>query len=165
VKAYFEDCRVGDKAVTPGRTITEADLVIFAAHTGDWLPVHTDAEYAQQTRLGARIAHGLLVLSIGSALLLRLGDFAFLPQSTVALYEVERVRFHAPTKLGDTLHLEAEVSRMTELDAKRGLLVIRGLIKNHGDQTVASFVMKALVGRRPTAKGASSADRTGACDS
>jgi 3-hydroxybutyryl-CoA dehydratase len=148
-KDFFEDCRVGDKALSPGRTITETDIVLFAAFTGDWLPIHTDAEYAKQTPFGERIAHGLLVLTVGSALLLRLGQYAFLPKATIALYEVDRVRFVAPAKIGDTIHTQSEVVRMTELDRTRGLIAVKGEIKNQRDEVLATFTLKGLVGRRP----------------
>jgi 3-hydroxybutyryl-CoA dehydratase len=148
-KSYFEDCMIGDKVTTPGRTITEADLVLFAAYTGDWLPPHTDAEYASSTPFGERIAHGLLVMAVGSALLLRLGESAFLPKSSIAVYAVEKVRFRAPTKIGDTLHLRSEVTGMTVLDNTRGLLSIQNLIKNQRGETVVSFTAKMVVGRRP----------------
>jgi 3-hydroxybutyryl-CoA dehydratase len=152
-KAYFEDCHVGDTLVTPGRTITEADLVFFAAYTGDWLAPHTDVETAHRSPFGERIAHGMLVLAVGSALLLRLGDFAFLPRSSIAVAEVDKVCFRAPTKIGDTLHFEAEVIRMTELGKTRGLIVIKGVIKNQRGEEVVSFTGKALAGRRPIGDG------------
>ena len=63
--------RVGEKFVSPGRTITEADIVMFAALTGDWAELHTNAEYVKKTIFGQRIAHGLLTLSIASGLALR----------------------------------------------------------------------------------------------
>jgi 3-hydroxybutyryl-CoA dehydratase len=148
-KEYFEDCRVGEKLVSPGRTITETDIVFFAAFTGDWLPIHTDAEYAKQSMFGERIAHGLLVLTVGSALLLRGGEFVLLPKATIALYEIGRVRFVAPTKIGDTLHTECEIVRMTEVDKTKGLIAIRGEIKNQQDETVTTFTLKGIVGRRP----------------
>jgi 3-hydroxybutyryl-CoA dehydratase len=148
-KEYFEDCRVGEKGVSPGRTITETDVVFFAAFTGDWLPIHTDAEYAKKSVFGERIAHGMLVLTVGSALLLRQGDHTLLPKATIALYALEKVRFVAPTKIGDTLHTESEVIRMTEMDQTKGLIVIRGDIKNQREETVATFTLKGVVGRRP----------------
>ena len=148
-KDYFEDCRVGERILSPGRTITEPDIVLFAAFTGDWLSLHTDAEYATKSPFGERIAHGLLVFTVGATLLLRLGDFAVLPRSTIAVLEFERVRFVAPTKIGDTLHTEAEVVRMTELDETRGLVAIRAEISNQRQETVATFTLKGLVGRRP----------------
>jgi acyl dehydratase len=148
-KAYFEDCQLGEKVVTTGRTVTETDLVLFAAHSGDWLPPHTDAEFAQRTVFGERIAHGMLVLAIGSALLLRLGESALLPRSSLAVYEIEKVRFRVPTKVGDTLHLESEVRSMKALDKTRGMLTIHNMIKNHRRDIVVSFTAKVLAGRRP----------------
>ena len=148
-KEFFEDCRVGEKTLSPGRTITETDIVLFAAFTGDWLPIHTDAEYAKQTAFGERVAHGMLVLTIGTALLLRLGDAGILPRATVAIYEVERVRFVAPAKIGDTIHTEAETVSTTELDAARGLVAFRGEIRNQRTELLATFTLKSLVGRRP----------------
>jgi 3-hydroxybutyryl-CoA dehydratase len=150
-REYFEDCAVGEKSLSPGRTITETDIVFFAAFTGDWLSIHTDAEYAKKSVFGERIAHGMLVLTVGSALLLRQGDHALLPEATIALYGIERVRFIAPTKIGDTLRTESEIIRMTELDRMRGLVVIRGEIKNQREEVVATFRLKGVVGRRPTA--------------
>ena len=62
---YLDDYKVGDRMVSPARTITESDIVNFAALTGDWHPLHTDVEYAARTPFKGRIAHGMLVLSIG----------------------------------------------------------------------------------------------------
>ena len=74
----------GDRRETPARTMTEADIHAFAALTGDWHPLHTDAEFAAESPFGERIAHGLLILSVGSALAFRLGQYEVLPQSFIA---------------------------------------------------------------------------------
>jgi acyl dehydratase len=144
----FEDFRVGDKALSPGRTITETDVVLFAGLTGDWMPMHTDAEYARHTQFGERIAHGLLVLTAGIALLLRPGPSPLLTEAAAALQEVEKVRFVAPAKLGDTIHTEGEIVRTTEVDDARGLLAIRGQVKNQRSELLATFTLSALLGRR-----------------
>ena len=70
---YFEDYEIGDSVTTQGRTITEADIVNFAALSGDWNPIHVDAEYAKGGMFGERIAHGLLGLSVATGLAARLG--------------------------------------------------------------------------------------------
>jgi acyl dehydratase len=147
-KEFFEDCHVGDKALSPGRTLTETDIVLFAAFTGDWLPMHTDAEYAKKTPFGERIAHGFLVLAVGSSLLLRLGELSPIPKAFIALYQIEKVRFLAPAKIGDTIHTECEVVKMTELDQTRGLISIRGAIRNQRDELLVTFTLRALAGRR-----------------
>ena len=83
--AYFEDFRVGDRVVSPARTITETDIVLFAALTGDWQAIHTDAIYAKHTMFGERIAHGLLTLAISGGLMFQAGDRG-VPRSTIVLY-------------------------------------------------------------------------------
>ena len=100
---FFEDFSVGEKIKTRGRTITEADIVNFAAFSGDWYPLHVDAEFAKKSLFGERIAHGMLVLSATSGLM-PLTDMAI-----QAFYGMDQVRFTAPTKIGDTLHVEMEV--------------------------------------------------------
>ncbi|MFQ3657672.1 MAG: MaoC/PaaZ C-terminal domain-containing protein, partial [Anaerolineae bacterium] len=57
---YFEEFVEGQKMVTRGRTVTDSDLVQFAGLTGDFNPMHTDAEYMKTSMFGQRIAHGLL---------------------------------------------------------------------------------------------------------
>lgn len=143
-KLHYEDCRVGDEAVTPGRTITETDVVQFAGLTGDWTRIHTDEEYARATPYGGRVAHGMLVLSVGSALLLRAG---LLPEETLALYGVEKVRFLNPTRLGDTIHTVGEVTALRELDAGRGLVTVAGRVLNQRGETLSTFAMRAVVAR------------------
>lgn len=63
----LDDLRAGDVYVTAGRTVTESDIVSFASLSGDYNRLHVDAEFASGTPHGARIAHGLLVLSISSS--------------------------------------------------------------------------------------------------
>lgn len=145
LKTHYEDCRVGDRCATPGRTITEADVVQFAGMTGDWTRIHTDEEYARTTPYGGRVAHGMLVLSVGSALLLRGG---ILPAETLALYGIEKVRFLSPTRLGDTIHTEGEVTAMRELGAGRGLMTVAGKVLGQGGEVLSTFTMRAVVGRR-----------------
>ena len=65
---YFDDFKMGEKIVTKGRTITEADIVLFAAFSGDWHQLHTNVEFAKNGPFGERIAHGFLVLSVASGL-------------------------------------------------------------------------------------------------
>jgi 3-hydroxybutyryl-CoA dehydratase len=149
----FEDFRVGDRIVSPGRTITETDIVFFAALTGDWHAAHTDAEWAKHTVFGERIAHGLLILAIGGGLMFRAGDCA-VPRSTIALYAVEKVRFVAPTKIGDTIHVEAEVAQVGAIDAQRGLVTFRHRVVNQRGEEVLVYTSKLLVSRRPPAMGA-----------
>lgn len=147
---YFEDFQVGDHLVSPARTITETDIVFFAALTGDWHAAHTDAESARHTVFGERIAHGLLILAIGAGLMFRTGERA-VPRSTIALYAVEKARFVVPTKIGDTIHVEAQVAQVGPINAQRGLVTFRHRIVNQRGEDVLTYSTKLLVSRRPPA--------------
>lgn len=132
---YFEDFQVGDVYISRGRTITEADIVNFAAFSGDWYPLHVDKEYAAKSPFGQRIAHGMLVLSAASGLM-PLTDYAI-----VAFYGMDRVRFVGPTMIGDTIHVEAEVTEAKEKGELGGVVTFQQKIVDHqgGEKAVASF--------------------------
>ena len=65
---YFEDYVAGEERKTIGRTITEADIVVHAGHTGDFFPHHMDAEFCKDQSFGQRIAHGTMTFAIGVGL-------------------------------------------------------------------------------------------------
>ena len=101
----FDALEGGERFVTQGRTITESDLVSFAALTGDFHPQHVDASWAASSRFGERIAHGMLVLSYAIGLL------PIDPERVVALRRVSDVVFKHPVYIGDTIHVEGELAR------------------------------------------------------
>jgi 3-hydroxybutyryl-CoA dehydratase len=148
-KSWYEDYEKGEKFVAPGRTITESDLVMFAAFTGDWHPIHTNVEYAAKTPFGERIAHGMLVLVVGSALFSRLGPHVLTPKSFIAFYGMDSVRFVGAVKIGDTIHLEAEVVDLKEKDESRGVVTTQNIIRNQKGEECCVFVAKVLCGRKP----------------
>jgi 3-hydroxybutyryl-CoA dehydratase len=148
-KTYLEDYTVGEKMVTPGRTITETDIVMFSAFTGDWHPIHTNIEYAKKTPFGERIAHGMLVLTIGSSLFYRLGQYVFTPKSFIAFYGMESVRFVNPVKIGDTINLESEITEITNKDDKRGTYTAKNIVKNQRGEECCVYVTRVLCGRKP----------------
>jgi len=140
---YFEDFQVGETVVTRARTVTETDIVSFAALTGDWYPLHTDVEYAKKGPFGERIAHGLLVLSIANGLL-PLYDMAI-----IAFYGMDKVRFTAPTKIGDTIHVELEVVGKDDKGEMGGVITLKESVKNQKGEAVALSTLKAFIGRPP----------------
>jgi len=117
---YFEEFSVGDVITTPARTITEADVVNFAALSGDWNQLHTDVEYARRTPFGVRIAHGLLGLTVASGLGSRLG---FIEGTAEAFLKLEW-KFRRPIYIGDTIHLRGEVARIRAVRSMRGGVVV-----------------------------------------
>jgi acyl dehydratase len=116
---YFEEFAVGDSVTSAGRTITETDIVAFAALSGDWNAIHVDAEYAAKGMFGERIAHGLLGLSIASGLAVRLG---FIEETVIAFMGVDW-KFRAPIKIGDTIHMRALVTELKAMPRLGGGIV------------------------------------------
>ncbi len=117
---FFEEFNVGDTVTSQGRTITEADIVAFAALSGDWNPIHTDAEHAKQGMFGERIAHGLLGLSVATGLAMQLG---FITETAMAFRALEW-KFRGVIKIGDTIHMRAEVTEKKAVPRLGGGLVI-----------------------------------------
>jgi acyl dehydratase len=150
-KEYFEDCRVGERFVTPGRTITESDVVSFAALSGDWNSIHSDAEFAKTQPHGERIAHGMLSLVVGANLIFRLGQHAVYPKSLIAIASLDNVRFVQPVKIGDTLHLEAEIMETEKLRNGTGTIEFRYRIKNQANELVIAARVKIVAKCRPEA--------------
>ncbi len=143
---YFEEMDESLEMVSPGRTVTEADVVLFAGLSGDYNQLHTDAEFAQGTRFGQRIAHGLLGLSIASGLASRLG---FIESTAIAFMGLEW-KFKAPILIGDTIALTARVLRKREMRRLGGGIVVFGIaVKNQRGEIAQEGEWTILVKGRP----------------
>ena len=112
--AYIDELSVGQTAMF-SKTVTEADIVLFAGISGDTNPLHLDAQYASQTLFRGRIAHGLLAASLVSAVL---GTKLPGPGS---IYLGQTLNFKAPVRIGDTV-----VARVTvkEIDADKNRVLL-----------------------------------------
>lgn len=143
---FFEDLKVGDEWVTPGRTVTEADVVNFAGVSGDFNPIHTDAVLAADTPFGQRIAHGLLVFSIISGLRQRGGRF---DGTLIAFLEIRSWRFVKPVFIGDTVRGRSLVleTRATSR-ADRGIVIQRVEVLNQKDEAVQQGDLVTMIRRR-----------------
>jgi acyl dehydratase len=139
---YFEDFKEGEVFVSRGRTITEADIVNFAAFSGDWYPLHVDKEYAAKSPFGERIAHGMLVLSAASGLM------PLTEMAIVAFYGMDRVRFVGPTKIGDTIHVEAEIAEKRDKGELGGVVTFQQKIKNQRDEDLAVATFKVFIAHK-----------------
>ena len=139
---YYDDFQLRDRIISRSRTVTETDIVNFAAFSGDWHPLHVDEEYARKAFFGERIAHGFLVLSVASGLM-GLAEMAIL-----AFYGMDKVRFLAPTKIGDTLRVEIDVEEKSDRDEKEGIVTFKTTVKNQKDEAVAVMGMKLLMARK-----------------
>lgn len=140
----FDELSVGDTLVSRGRTVTEADIVSYASLSGDWTPLHTDAEAAAAGPFGARIAHGGLTLSISTGL-----EFSLLGEAAnvLAFYGMDRVRFVKPVFIGDTIHLRGEVAALDPKDDSRGVVTVRQELVNQRGEVVVSLEKRTLYRR------------------
>jgi acyl dehydratase len=150
----FDALNEGERFVTRGRTIGEADITSFATITGDTHPQHTDAEWAAGSRFGERIAHGLLVLSYAAGLV----DFD--PERVLALRRVGDAVFKQPVKIGDTVHVEGEIAGTRALDDEHGLVELRWKVLNQHDRLVLRTTVEVVWRRETTSL--SDEPRTGA---
>ena len=143
---YFEDYVVGAQRVTSGRTITEADVVIHAGHTGDYFPHHVDAEFARHTQFGQRIAHGTMTFAIGIGLTAtQINPVAF-------TYGYDKVRFPKPVFIGDTLHTRITI-KQKEVNPKRkgfGRVIEACEVLNQRDEVALYCEHILLVECRPS---------------
>lgn len=139
---HFEDFSVGEFITTRARTVTEADIVNFAGVSGDFFPLHTDAEYAKKTIFGKRIAHGFLVLTIASGL------FPLYEIAIVAFYGMDKVRFFSPTFIGDTIHCVLKVIEKEDKGEKGGVVTFQQEVMNQNGNAVCSVLMKVMVAKK-----------------
>ena len=143
---YFEDYKIGDEFISPSRTISEADVMLFAGLTGDYNPLHTDEEFAKTTMFKTRIAHGLLGLSIGFGLFTRLG---LLDKTALAYLGISSCEFLAPIKLGDTIMSKAKVIAKRETkDPRRGIVTFGMSIVNQREEEVQRVQHTIMIAKR-----------------
>ena len=99
---YFEELSVGQSAVF-GKTVTEADIVLFAGISGDTNPVHLNEEFASTTMFKGRIAHGMLSAGFISTV------FGTKLPGPGCIYLSQSLKFKAPVKIGDTVVAKVEL--------------------------------------------------------
>ena len=147
----FAEFEIGQRYVTPARTITEADIAAFAGLTGDYNPVHTDEEFAAATDFGGRIAHGPLGIGIAFGLASRLD---LIDGTVVALLGVTW-DFKAPTRAGDTIHAVVDVVETRAVkNPEHGLVALAMTLVNQ-QGIVAQSGSARLLMRRSRLAGAS----------
>jgi len=145
LRRYFDEIQLGEEYESPGRTVTETDIVIFAGLSGDYNVLHTDAEFMKRSIFGERIAHGLLGLAIQAGLFTR----ATQAYATLAFVGL-RWKFKGPIKIGDTIRLKAKVLAKTEAGKPdRGLVTVQRTVLNQRDEVVQEGETDLIVERKP----------------
>ncbi len=143
---YFDDLTVGMYFTTAGRTVTEADLVAFSGITGDFNPLHSDAEFAKGTIFGQRVGHGTLTLSLAVGLRQRTTLFE---GTMMAFLEIRRWKFLRPVFIGDTIRTLTEITELHPSEKPdRGVMVQAVKVLNQRDEVVAEGEFVNLVRRR-----------------
>jgi len=125
VKKNFADIRIGDKA-TFGKSVTEADVFAFAGITGDFNPIHVNAEFARSSMFGRRVAHGMLTASLVDQTLTNLGGLG-------TIHMTQTVKFLAPVFVGDTVTVVSEVTGKNE---EKNRMTVKSVITNQEGRTV-----------------------------
>lgn len=127
---WSENVFVG-REVSVSRTVSESDVYLFAGITGDLNRVHMNAEFMATTRFKQRLVHGAYILGLISAasteLIKESGGFA-------VAYGHDRVRYLAPTFIGDTLKV---VYRPDQIEASNGKVTSTVEVTNQHEQLVA----------------------------
>lgn len=143
---YYEEFFVGQSWKSPRRTITEADIVMFAALTGDHNPVHTDEEFAKKTAFGGRILHGPAGFAIATGLESRLG----IKEGTAIAFLGMTWDLRGPIMIGDTIHVAQSVGSM-RTTKKPGVGIVNFLVSlvNQRGEVVQEGEWKVMMYCKP----------------
>lgn len=136
--ASFDQLVVREPFSTPARTITESDVMGFAARTGDLHPVHTNDVWARQSPFGERIAHGMLVVSYA------IGLMRFPPEHAIALRAVRNLVFKRPVYIDEAICVRGAIGSKCELDDERGLVTLRADVCSPEGPTYCRMRLDAL---------------------
>jgi 3-hydroxybutyryl-CoA dehydratase len=138
---FFDDVEVGQEWESPGRTITEADIVYFAGVSGDFNPIHVDHEFARTTPFRRPVAHGLLVLSVSSGLGLHSPAMR-----TLAFLQIREWKFVGPVYIGDTVRVRSKLlEKEVRARGRRAVLTWQRQIVNQEGKVVQEGITVTLV--------------------
>ena len=143
---YFDDCRVGMRLSSASRTVSEADILAFAADF-DPQPFHTDPEAAKQSVFGGLAASGWHTAAMTMSLLARGG----LPIAGGIVGVNVEIAWPRPTRPGDTLKVESEIVEVTPSRSRpdRGMIIVKSQTLNQAGEPVQTLISKLVVPRRP----------------
>jgi acyl dehydratase len=148
---YYEDVEVGEEFLSQTRTITESDVVAFAALSDDWSELHISEQFARKSAYGRRIAHGLLGLIITEGLKLRAGADEFAGIASLGW----TWDFKGPIFLGDTIHIRCRLrdKRKTK-KIGRGIFYLALQVVNEREEIVQEGEHRLMVETRENTQSA-----------
>ena len=142
----FDELEVGATWRSLARTLTESELALSCMTSGDWHPIHADAEYVKTTPLGARMFQGTygIHVAVGMATHFpRLGD------DIIAALGLSQWRYLKPLFVGDTVHVEVKIlSKRTTSNPERGILEREIRLINHNGDVVHEGILQTMARRR-----------------
>jgi 3-hydroxybutyryl-CoA dehydratase len=144
----FDDLVVGDEWESPGRTVTETDVVLFAGLSGDFNPLHCNHDLSKSGPFGRPVAHGILGLAIATGLI------SHAPRvDTLAFLAILEWRFLLPIVFGDTVRV---ISRIEALEpqarGRRGIVTWHRRILNQNAQVAQEGRSQTLVRGKPQSR-------------
>lgn len=145
----YADLHVGMAFRSPGRTITDADLVAFAGLTGDFSELHTSEVYAKNSQFGRRVAHGMLGLAYAHGLMWpRTGE---LRETAVAFLGINDWKFLEPIFVGDTIFVNYQISELRDSKSRptQAIAVFDVSVVDQNDRTVQRGSKALLVSKVP----------------
>ncbi len=144
VALSFGELSLGDEWESPRRTITEADVVLFAGLSGDFNPLHVDHHAARSNPFGRPVAHGLLGMAIATGLASQAPRV-----DTLAFLGILEWTFHRPVMFGDTIFVRSAVLALEpRASGRRGVVTWRRRIFNQDEQLVQEGRTQTLVRSR-----------------
>ena len=143
---YFEDWTLGEEFETGRRTVTEADIVIFAGVSGDYNPLHTNEEFAKKTVFGTRVAHGFLVHSISIGLI---NQTTYFDGTVVAQKGHKNVVFTKGVVNGDTIYAKVKIVEKNDMGkSDRGEIVFDVDVINQRGEVCSKSTRTLLMKKR-----------------
>jgi len=147
---HFEAFEEGQVFESPGRTMTETDVVMYASISSDWNELHANEEFAREREFGERIVHGPMTFVQAIGMLMRIG---ILERTAYAFLGMNAMDLPNPVFIGDTISLEVEVAEKRTLESRDdvGLVVFDTTVTNQDETVVFQGDMKFFVLKRPEA--------------
>jgi acyl dehydratase len=145
----YADLNVGMSFRSPGRTITDADLVSFSGLTGDYSELHTSDVYAKSSQFGRRVAHGMLGLAYAHGLMwARTGE---LRETAIAFLGINDWKFVGPIFVGDTMFVNYRIAELRDSKSKptQAIAIFDVEVVTHDDRVVQRGRKALLVSKVP----------------
>lgn len=144
---HFEEFEIGQTFRSAGRTVTETDLVLHSAFSGDWTELHTNREYAEGGEFGERVVHGPMTFVLATGFVYRCG---ILERTVIAFLGMNYMNLPTALGIGETVSLDMEVTEKRELESRNdaGLVIIDTAMTNQDDKLVFEGDMKFLIEKR-----------------